>query len=63
MKIEIARVKRNGAENRMQMAREFSKADAFKLVRMSDVIATLRVYERDGLLKVTDTELIMYHIV
>ena len=62
-KIEIARVKRNGARNRMEMAKEFLKqSDAFHLYRLGEVINTLRSYERDCLLVITDTELILEHI-
>lgn len=62
MKIEIARVNRNGAKNKIQMARELAKADAFQRVSLADIIATLRTYERDGLFTITDTELILYHV-
>lgn len=63
MKIEIARVKRNGAKNRMEMARELLKqSDCFHLCRLSEVIETIRSYERDGLFIITDTELILNHI-
>lgn len=62
--ITIARVKRNGAKNRMQMAREFldQASEQFKNYRISEVIETLRSYEREGLFIITDTELILNHI-
>ena len=62
--IEIARVKRNGAKNRMEMARQFlAQSDAFHLYRLSEVIETMRSYERDGLLVITDSELILNHTI
>ena len=62
MTIEIARVKRNGAKNRIEMAREFlAQAESFNLYRLSEVIETLRSYERDGLFIITDSELILKH--
>lgn len=63
--ITIARVKRNGAKNRMQMAREFldQASEQFKNYRISEVIETLRSYEREGLFIITDTELILNHII
>lgn len=62
--ITIARVKRNGAKNRMEMAREFldQASEQFKNYRISEVIETLRSYEREGLFIITDTELILNHI-
>lgn len=60
--IEIARVNRNGAKNKIEMAREFlAQSPAFHLYRLGEVIATLRSYEREGLLVITDTELILNH--
>lgn len=62
MTIEIARVKRNGAKNRIEMAREFlAQAESFNLYRFSEVIETLKSYERDGLFIITDSELILKH--
>lgn len=61
MKIEIARVNHNNT-NRMAIAREFSKLPDFRLYRISEIIDTMRSYERDGLLVITETEAILYHI-
>lgn len=60
----IAKVKRNGAQTRIEMARELlSQAqDAFPLYRVSEMIQTIRYYESNGLFVVTDTEIILNHI-
>ena len=64
MKIEIARVKRNGANNKIEIARQFlAQSETFHLYRLSEVIETMRSYERDGLLVITDSELILNHII
>ena len=60
MIIEIARVNHNNT-NRMAIAREFAKLPQFRLYRLSEIIATMRSYERDGLLVITNTEAILYH--
>lgn len=61
--VEIARVKRNGAKTRMEMARQFlAQSESFRLYRLSEVIETMRSYEREGLLVITETELILNHI-
>lgn len=60
----IARVKRNGAQNRIEMARELltQAPEAFPLYRVSEMIQTIRHYESNGLFIVTDTEIILNHI-
>ena len=64
MTVEIARVKRNGAKNRMEMARQFlAQAETFHMYRLSEAIETMRSYERNGLLVITETELILKHII
>lgn len=60
MIIEIARVHHNNT-NRMAIAREFAKLPAFRLYRICEIIETMRSYERDGLLVITDSEAILYH--
>ena len=62
MKIEIARVNHNN-ENRMAIAKAFSKLPAFHLYRLGEIIDTMKSYERDGLLVITETEAILYHII
>lgn len=56
---EIARVQRG--KNNMETARAFAKCEAFRWCSIADIIATMRVYQNDGLLIFTDTEAIMYH--
>lgn len=58
--IEIT-VNRNGAKNKMQMAREFAKHPNFHLYRISEIIETMRSYERAGQLVVTDETLTIIH--
>lgn len=60
--ITLARIKRNDAKNRMEMAREFfAQSDVFRSCTVGQAIETLRSYERYGLFVITDTELILYH--
>ena len=47
-------VNRNGAKNHIEIARELAKHTAFKLTPLSEVIKTLRVYEREGNLILTE---------
>ena len=58
--IEIARVHHNNT-NRMAIARAFAKLPQFDRYRISEIIDTMKVYERDGLLVITETEAILYH--
>ena len=60
MIIEIARVKHNNT-NRIAIAREFAKLPAFRLYRLGEIIDTMKSYERDGLLVITETEAVLYH--
>ena len=41
-------VNRNGAKNNIEIARELAKHPAFKWVPLSEVIKTLRSYQRSG---------------
>lgn len=59
--VEIARVKHNNT-NRMAIAKAFAKHPTFHLYRISEILSTMRTYEREGLLVITETEAIMYHI-
>lgn len=54
-------VNRNGARNRIEMARELAKHPAFKFVPLSEVINTLRVYEKDGNLVLTECFITLKH--
>ena len=60
--IEIARVSHSNT-NRMAIAREFAKLPQFQLYRIGEIIETMKSYEREGLLVITETEAILYHIV
>jgi hypothetical protein len=60
MRTEIARVKHNNT-NRMAIAKEFAKLDIFRNYRLGEIIETMRVYELDGNLEITDTEAVLYH--
>lgn len=60
MIIEIARVNHNNT-NRITIARQFAKLPAFHLYRLAEIIETMRSYERDGLLVITETEAVLYH--
>lgn len=54
-------VNRNGARNRIEMARELAKHPAFKLAPLSEVINTLRVYEKDGNLVLSECFISLKH--
>lgn len=54
-------VNRNGARNKMEMARELSKHPHFRLTPMSEVIKTLRYYESEGNLVVTELFITLKH--
>ena len=54
-------VNRNGAKNHIEMARELAKHTAFKLTPLSEVIKTLRVYEREGNLILTECFITLKH--
>lgn len=54
-------VNRNGAQTRMEMARELAKHIAFKNVPISEVIKSLRSYERSGDLTVTECFITLKH--
>lgn len=54
-------VNRNGARNRIEMARELAKHPAFKLTPLSDVINTLRVYEKEGNLVLSECFISLKH--
>ena len=54
-------VNRNGARNRIEMAGELAKHPAFKFVPLSEVINTLRVYEKDGNLVLTECFITLKH--
>ena len=60
MKIEIARINHSNM-NRMAIAREFAKLPVFHLVPVSEIISTMRSYEREGLLVITEAEAVLYH--
>lgn len=54
-------VNRNGAKNRIEMARELAKHPAFKWVSLHDVIMSLRSYEESGDLIVTECFITLRH--
>ena len=62
MKTEIARVNIPANSNRMKIARAFANHPAFHLYRIGEIVETMRSYERDGLLVITDCEAVLYHI-
>lgn len=57
--IEIARVQRGN--NNMETAQAFAKCEAFRNYRISEIVATMRSYQKSGLLVLTDTEAILFH--
>lgn len=57
----IARVNTEGLKNKAEIARAFAKQDCFKWTKLSDVIATMRNYEKCGWLVYTGKEAILYH--
>lgn len=54
-------VKRNGAKNRMEMAKRFSKHEVFALAPLSEVLKSIRAYEKDNQFIITDDELTIIH--
>ena len=60
--IEIARVNHNNT-NRMAIAKAFARLPWFHNYRLSEIISTMKSYERDGLLVITKTEAILYHVI
>ena len=46
--MELIVVNRNGAQNRMEMAKELKKHPAFKWCSTYDVIKSIRSYEKTG---------------
>lgn len=57
----LIQVNRNGAKNRMQMARELAKHPSMRNLPMSEVIATLRSYEATGDLYVSECFITLKH--
>lgn len=61
--IELVRVSRNGASNNVDIARELHKAEIFRFCSLSDVLKTMKSYGHDGLLVVTENEIILNHMI
>lgn len=60
--IELARVKRNGADTIRKMVDEFrSQSTVFDKMSINDMIENLRSYKRFGWFTITETELILMH--
>lgn len=59
--MELIIVNKNGAKNRMEMAKELIKHPAFRGCSLYDVITSIRSYERTGDLIVSELFIILRH--
>lgn len=54
-------VNRNGAKTNMEIARELAKHSAFRLTPMSEVIKTLRSYQKSGDIFISECFITLKH--
>lgn len=59
--MNIINVNRNGAKTNMEIARELKNHPNFRLTPMSEVIKTVRSYQRSGDLVVTELFITLKH--
>lgn len=60
--VELARVRRNGAECIKDIVNEFkSQSNIFDRISLFDMIQTIKYYKNNGWLIITETELILNH--
>lgn len=57
--VEIARVTKGN--NNIETARAFAQCECFKFNTIAEIAETMRLYKREGMLILTETEAILYH--